>query len=244
MRDNSYIPLFRSIQKWEWYKDGNTMRLFLHVLLNANISASKFEGIEIKRGQMIASYPKLSENLNISVQSLRTAIKHLKSTGELTVTKYPKFSVITVNNYEKFNVSTGKLTVNQQATNSQLTVNQQHYKKNNKKNKKDKERKNILSNNINIYNGAQNADNNPPSLDDVKYYIAEKNLNVDAEKFYSLYSSKGWVSAKGFPIDYRSKLEEWHRTELKQLNSKKQHPSEIPRTVDMELAEKMLRGEI
>ena len=219
MRDGTYIKLFRSIQKWEWYRDGNTMRLFLHVLLNANVKTTKFEGIEIKRGQMLTSYPKLSENLNISVQSLRTAVKHLNSTGELTVTKYPKFSVFTLKNYEKFNAPTVKLTGNQQSTNSQSTGNQQHLK--NDKNVKniDKERKNILSNNINIYNSAENGAINTPSLDDVKNYVAEKNLNVDAEKFYSLYSSKGWVSSKGFPIDYKSKLEEWHRTEIKRPSS-------------------------
>lgn len=137
MLENGYIKLHRSIVKWEWWSNRNTRDLFIYLLLAANIYDSRFEGHAIKRGSLVCSLPKLSAETGLTIQEVRTAIKHLKLTGELTVTKTPKFSIITINNYDKFQDLTDTSTVNQQSTNSQLTVNQ-HY---NKKNKEDKEEK-------------------------------------------------------------------------------------------------------
>ena len=36
------------------------------------------------------------------MDKVRTAIKHLEATGEITRCKYPKCTVFTVNNYDKF----------------------------------------------------------------------------------------------------------------------------------------------
>ena len=94
-----YIKINRSLLEWGWYKDKNTSRLFIHMLLKANWKDGFFLGIEIKRGSFVSSLAKLSEETNLSVREIRTAIKHLESTGEVTSKKYNKFSVFTVNNY-------------------------------------------------------------------------------------------------------------------------------------------------
>ena len=137
MLENGYIKLHRSIVKWEWWSNRNTRDLFIYLLIVANISDSRFEGHVIKRGSLVCSLPTLSAESGLTIQEVRTALKHLKSTGELTVEKNSKFSIITINNYDKFQTPTGELTVNQQSSNSQSTVNQQY----NKKNKEDKEDK-------------------------------------------------------------------------------------------------------
>ena len=58
--------------------------------------------------------------------NVRTAIKHLKLTQEITVNQHSKFSVITVKNYDAYQtantVANSQLTGNQQATNRQLTT--------------------------------------------------------------------------------------------------------------------------
>jgi hypothetical protein len=69
------------------------------MLLKANWKDGFFLGIEIKRGSFVSSLAKLSEETNLSVREIRTAIKYLESTGEVTSKKYNKFSVFTVNNY-------------------------------------------------------------------------------------------------------------------------------------------------
>ena len=94
-----YIKINRSLLEWGWYKDKNTSRLFIHMLLKANWKDGFFLGIEIKMGSFVSSLAKLSEETNLSVREIRTAIKHLELTGEVTSKKYNKFSVFTVNNY-------------------------------------------------------------------------------------------------------------------------------------------------
>ena len=97
-----FIKLYRSMVKWEWYKDENTSRVFLHLLLNANWEDSRFQGYEIPKGSLVTGYTALSEQLGISRQSVRTAIKHLKSTGEITLKVTRRFSIITIVNWEKY----------------------------------------------------------------------------------------------------------------------------------------------
>lgn len=97
-----FIKIDKKILEWEWYKDEHTKNFFFHCLLKANSKDERFKGIVIERGQFIASLPVLSDELFLTVNELRTAIKHLKTTGEITVKKYPKFSVFTVVNYDLY----------------------------------------------------------------------------------------------------------------------------------------------
>lgn len=125
MIGNGYIRLYRSMLAWEWYQDQNTKDLFIHLLLTANYYDKKWRGIVVKRGQRVCSYAELSRELNISVQSIRTAVKHLKSTGEITHLKTPEYSLFTVINYDKYQEPTQVLTSDQQTANTPLTSHQQ-----------------------------------------------------------------------------------------------------------------------
>lgn len=99
---SDYIKLSRKILEWGWYKDEHTKSLFLHCLLMANWKEGEFKGVTIKRGQFVTSIPKLEVELELTSNEVRTAIKHLKSTGEITVRTYPKFSVFTVVKYDLY----------------------------------------------------------------------------------------------------------------------------------------------
>jgi len=126
MTDSGYIKLHRAIQGWEWYSDGVTFRVFVYLLLNANWEDSRYRGHEVPKGSLVTSYGSIAEALNISVQNARTAINHLKSTGELTVKLTSKFQIITIENWDKYQCQefeTNRQT-NRQA-NNQLTGNQQ-----------------------------------------------------------------------------------------------------------------------
>ena len=96
---SGYIKIDRKILEWEWYKNINTKVLFLHCLLKANWKDGKFEGKVIPKGSFVTSIPHLSEETLLTVREVRTALEHLKLTGELTVESTNKYSVITVNNY-------------------------------------------------------------------------------------------------------------------------------------------------
>ena len=105
----------------------------------------------IKRGQVPIGYEKLASETGLTVQRVRTALKRLKSTGEITYESTSKGTLVTLVNYEEYQLqdetltseSTSESTNNQQTTNKQLTNNQQHIK-NDKKVKNDKnDKKNI-----------------------------------------------------------------------------------------------------
>lgn len=119
---STFIKLDRGIQNWRWYQNPNTFRVFIHILLNANVESRDFMNATINRGEWATSYARIGESLGLTIQQVRTAISHLKSTQEITVKQQSKFLIISVLNYAKYQ---DRLTGNQQAINSQLTVNQQ-----------------------------------------------------------------------------------------------------------------------
>lgn len=146
--EGGFIKISRKMLAWEWYTDTNTMCVFLHCLLKANWKDGRFRGIEVPRGSFITSLQSLSKELNMSVHSVRTALDHLKSTGELTSKTYPHWRMITVvkyNDYQDDNrLNSKQTTSNQQATNKQLTTIEEYKNnKNIKKGKNNPELKNI-----------------------------------------------------------------------------------------------------
>ncbi len=138
MLENGFILLHRNILNWRWFKDANTFRVFIYLLLQANYEPRDFETMTIGRGQLVTSYPKISDILGISEAQARTAIKHLKATGEITVKQTPKFSVVTVNNYDLYqsldNQNNRQITVKEQPSDSQMTA-MEYNKQSNESNK-------------------------------------------------------------------------------------------------------------
>lgn len=133
--NNSRISLNRKILSWEWYTEIKTFKLFIHCLLRANWEDKNYRGIIIKRGQFLTSIAKLSVETGLGFQEVRTALKHLILTSELTKQAYSQYSIITVNKYNeyqtKFKKLTSEETSDQQTTNKQLTTNNNKNNKNN-----------------------------------------------------------------------------------------------------------------
>ena len=102
---SGYIKLEKKILNWEWWSDINTFRLFMYLLLVANWTDGTFQGVTIKRGQRATSLDRLSTGTGLSIRQTRTALKHLETTGEVTIKRHAKFSVVTINNYDKYQTS-------------------------------------------------------------------------------------------------------------------------------------------
>ena len=129
--NNGFIILDRKMLNWGWYQNINTKTLFLHCLFKANWKDGEFQGKRIPRGSFVTSLSKLSEELSsnkqkLTLQAVRTSLKHLVSTNELTIKTTNKYTVITVNNYDEYqNLNkylNKQLTNKQQTTNKQLTT--------------------------------------------------------------------------------------------------------------------------
>ena len=87
MEDRTYIKLFRKILKWGWYGDTNTFRVFMHILLKANYKPKEYKGVMINSGECVFGRKAWAKELGLSEQNIRTALKHLQSTGEITIRK-------------------------------------------------------------------------------------------------------------------------------------------------------------
>lgn len=136
-----YIRLFRCIDEWEWYTDITVKVLYMHILIKANHSEKIWRGVTIQRGSFITSLENLSSESGLTKQQVRTALKKLESTQEITRSKGGSYTLITVKNwnlYQDSNTITNKqITQNQHRDNTEVTttnnVNNDNNINNNKK---------------------------------------------------------------------------------------------------------------
>lgn len=94
--DKGFVKLKRAYLEWEWYQDGNTFRLMIHLLLKSNYTTKKWEGITIYPSEQITSINKLSIELKLSEAVIRNCLKKLIKTGYITTKSTNKFTKITV----------------------------------------------------------------------------------------------------------------------------------------------------
>lgn len=198
--DAEFIKIFRKLLSWEWYTDVKTKTLFLHCLLKANWKDGTWHGYEYKRGQFITSLPSLAAETGLTVQEVRTALNHLKSTGELTDWHDNKIRIITVVSFDKFQKDNRQpnspSTGNQQATNRQLTadIRSKEYKED--KNKRESTRARFT----------------PPTLDDVSDYCQQRNNGIDPQRFIDFYSARGWRLSNKVPMaDWKAAVRTWEQ---------------------------------
>ena len=182
---DGFICLWRTMKNWEWFTDVNTAHLFVYCLISANHKDKKYKGTLIKRGSFVTSYSKISAETGLSVQNIRTSLKKLKSTQEITYKTSTKGTVIIVQNYSKYQNynkrSNNQLTINQQTANKRLTTN------NNDNN----------DNNVNnTLSSRESRESFPsfqaPTSDDVMKYASSKSRADIADEFYSYNSARGW----------------------------------------------------
>ena len=102
MKQSNFIKLFRSITEWEHYKDGNTARLFLHLLLMAVHKQTRYGRITLHRGQYVSTSRDLSEELCISTKYITDSIKKLRESGEIRTERCEHGTLFTVLNYETY----------------------------------------------------------------------------------------------------------------------------------------------
>lgn len=190
-----YIKLSRKLMEWEWYSNINTCRLFIHMLLKANWKDGKFEGKVIPRGSFVSSIGNLAKETNLTNDEIRTALKHLIFTKEITKQSFSKHTVFTVNNYAEYQ-DIPKQIANQSPSSSHSiptlfpTIEEK------------KEIKKGRNNNIFV----------PPTVLEVADYCVERKNSVDAEAFVNFYTANGWVQGKGKPIkDWKAAVRTWEK---------------------------------
>lgn len=131
MHSNGFIKINRKILGWRWYQNVNTFKLFIHILLTANIKDKEWQGELIKRGELVTSLNSLVQQTGLTVQQTRKAIENLIATNEITKRTTNKYTVISVINYEKyqtFNKQNNNQITNKQQTNNKQATTTKEYK--------------------------------------------------------------------------------------------------------------------
>lgn len=97
---NGFVKLHRKMIEWGWYSDCVVKDVFLHILMVATFKPTKYLGYELKPGQAVIGRKKMANELGFSEQQIRTALKKLESTGEISLLTTNKFTIATVENWE------------------------------------------------------------------------------------------------------------------------------------------------
>ena len=94
--------------KWEWFTEPNTSHLFMYLLLSANYTTQKWQGNVIQRGQLLTKYSDIKDATGLSVHTIRTCLKRLEKTKEITIESTNKYTIITVCNYDSYQFESAK----------------------------------------------------------------------------------------------------------------------------------------
>lgn len=199
--------------KWEWYDDINTKVVFLHLLITVNYEDDKWHGITIKRGQRISSYGKLAKETRLSVKSVRTAINHLKSTGEVANETTSQYSLFTVINYDKYQEVADQTASEGQTKGKQGASEGQQRKKANKANKAKED----------IYISVQHL-----SMTKTEYDKLVSNYGEEKVKSKILYA-ENYAKLKNYKSLYLT-LNNWLSSDAKKEQTQK--PTDFYRRVD------------
>jgi DNA-binding transcriptional MerR regulator len=191
---SGWIKIHRKFLDWEWFNKSEAVHLFMYLVLKANHKEGQWQGIDIKKGQFVTSFGKISSDTGISLQTIRTLSKKFEKTNEINIQTTNKFTTVTLCKYECYqqeNEPTNtKLTNEQQTTNKQLTTN-----------KNDKNEKKFII----------------PTFNDVLEYCMQNNLDVDGVKFINFYESKGWMVGKNKMKDWKAAIRTWVKPKQEQV---------------------------
>ena len=187
----TWIKLDRNILEWRWYQDANTFRVFLHLLLTANIKDREVGKRVVSRGVALTNYNEIAAHLGMTYAQVRRAVDNLKETGECTTVQHGRFVEISIPCYDEYQASN---TTETQPKHNRNTTD--HYKK-------DKNVKKTPS---------LTLPHKPyliPSPDEVSEYERESGTGKDPELFYRHYSALDW-KANGKPIyDWKALYRVW-----------------------------------
>ena len=200
---STYVKLDRNLRFWRWFKNPKTVVVWVWLIMSANIDDHDFERETIHRGEVATSRKSISAATGLTENEVRTALDHLKSTGEITSRTRPKYQVITILRYNDYqDVPTGKRPGRAPAKPRQ-TTGRPPQSKNGKNGENGKNEKN-----------SSRADTTttirvPPSADDISTYCRENGLSTDIDAFIRFNESRGWMRGNRKVKDWRPLLAQW-----------------------------------
>lgn len=198
---STFVKIDRNIVSWRWFQNKNTLIVWLWLLMAANIEDHDFEHDTIHRGEVATSRKTISVATGLTEREVRTALNHLKETGEVSVRIRPKYQVISILNYALYQDNTsGKKSGSGPAGVRQKSGSGPQSKK--VRNKEGKNEKNSCGDTTTTIRV-------PPLREDVDTYCRENCISTDVDAFISYNAARGWKRGKIKAADWRPLLMQW-----------------------------------
>ena len=172
----------------EWTLDNDIKNELRLLLIVSSLCAEK--------GYCFASNKYLADLFNEEEETISRKLKKLESKNYITIEYTKRGCEIKDRKIRLTKISIGDCEKNQSTIDKNV------------------KEKNISINNININNKKENIKRKSfeaPTFDEIQNYIKEKNLNVDAKKFFDYFDTGNWVDAKGNQVkNWKQKLITWN----------------------------------
>jgi DNA replication protein DnaD len=206
---SGWIRIDRDITSHWIFKDEWKFRNWIDLLTLVNHSEQKvnLKGtvLTCKRGQTLCSLDTLAKRWNCDKSKVRRFLKLLESDSMIELKSEHITTRLTICKYDTYqgerNADETQLKHKRNASETQMTPNK------NDKNEK-KERMLFIV----------------PSLQEVSAYCQERNNNVDSQKFFDFYESKGWMVGKNKMKDWKAAVRTW---EDKSKSNQVEEPKEL-----------------
>jgi len=150
LSDKGFIKLDRAIENWRYKTKPNYVALWVHLLVKANHETRKVYDTVVERGCLLTSYETLAKGTGLSIQSVRTILRHLDG-EELTIKSTNKYTLICIVKYDEYQ---GRNKQTNKPSNKQLTDNQQTT--NNKQETKETKALKNIYNSVPVYDPSAN----------------------------------------------------------------------------------------
>ena len=96
-----YVKLNRNLLCWEWFDNNNALLVLVRLTLKASWRDTQYQGVALKRGQVITTLQEIADENQLTKQQARTTLR-LEATHKITRTATKKFSIITLLDYDCF----------------------------------------------------------------------------------------------------------------------------------------------
>lgn len=224
-----FVMETRRVEEYGW-KDHAAIVIRNYLLHHASIADTVFQGLPIKRGQLITSYEKLMDETGLTKQRVRGAIKrlidqHLINTQDafkLSRSQTPPATcrglLVTIAEYDfprdsETNTNmTSNTTSDTSATRTEPA--DQHLYNNEERSieEQNKEKKNSFSNSTAVIPPIIPPIIPPkyPTLEEVEAYCLETGQSVEPVYFFYKMEDQGWKDKNGQPVmDWKAMLTSW-----------------------------------
>lgn len=103
--EDGWIKINRKLISWQWYSDSHMVHLWMHLLLSARHSDTKYRNVDVRRGQVVVGRKQLADILGMSEKQIRTCMDRLEMSGCIGRERTNKYTIVTICKYDEYQLN-------------------------------------------------------------------------------------------------------------------------------------------